>query len=209
MKQPRFLHFATHGFFLEDVARAAPDERAARSIGIKPAGAGGSEDFLAASPLKGPPELHNPLLRSGLALAGFNRLADGVDLPLAANDGILTAMEVTGLDLNGAGLAVLSACETGLGETRRGEGVAGLRRAFRIAGARNVLMSLWNVPDQETVWLMGGFYDAYLGGAPPAAALAKARKTVRERLLARDGFDNPRYWAAFVVEGPSLFGQER
>jgi len=106
-------------------------------------------------------------------------------------------------------LAVLSACETGLGETRRGEGVAGLRRAFRIAGARNVLMSLWNVPDQETVWLMEAFYDAYLGGAPPAAALAKARKIVRERLLARDGFDNPRYWAAFVVEGPSLFGQER
>jgi CHAT domain-containing protein len=200
LSRPAFLHVATHGFFLEDVERAAPEERM-RASGFS-ALRGGQSPLGAEPTLKGPLQVHNPLLRSGLALAGFNRLADGAEIPSSENDGILTAMEVTGLDLTGTQLVVLSACETGLGETKRGEGVAGLRQAFRIAGARNVVMSLWNVPDQETVWLMDAFYSSYVAGKTPSAALKEARSAVRKRLVERDGVDYPRYWGAFILEGP-------
>lgn len=199
--RPRFLHFATHGFFLEDVERTMLLEETRGVGGMR---LSGTSEPLDGDHLKGPLELHNPLLRSGVALAGFNRLAEGVDIPPNEEDGILTAMEVTGLNLYGTELVVLSACDTGLGEVERGEGVAGLRRAFRIAGARNILMSLWSVPDEETMWLMDAFYDHYLAGDLPIIALRKARSEVRERLIERDGLDHPFYWAAFILEGASL-----
>src|SRR5262249_21639315 len=115
---PKVLHLATHGFFLDDKPASKHDEARA---GQTPAPAGAE----------------NPLLRSGLALAGANRLKSGED------DGILTAMEASGLDLWGTELVVLSACETGVGKITNGEGVYGLRRSLVIAGAESLVMSLW------------------------------------------------------------------
>lgn len=189
------LHFATHGFFLEDVDKSKAENT--RGVGGIWTNEPKPLDQAAA-------QLRNPSLRSGLALAGANRLASNVPISEGEEDGILTAAEVTGMDLQGTDLVVLSACETGLGDVQRGEGVFGLRRAFKIAGAKNIVMSLWSVPDEETVWLMEKFYTAYLAGNKPAMALNKARTAVRKRLIARDGIDNPYYWAAFVVEGTDL-----
>jgi len=189
---------ATHGFFLKDVDHAVSKEGTRGVGGIRFTA---EVDAFGGLMLKGSIELHNPLLRSGLALAGANRLADNVPIPEGEDDGILTAMEVTGIDLYGTELVVLSACETGLGEVQRGEGVAGLRRAFKIAGAENIIMSLWSVPDKETVWLMEEFYKRYFIGDKPAVALNRARTALRKRLIERDGIDHPYYWAAFILEG--------
>jgi CHAT domain-containing protein len=198
---PHVLHFATHGFFLEDVEWADPHMalRVTETV-FEPE----QSAFVGETVLRGSVQAYDPLLRSGLALAGFNRLGRGVPIPSNQDDGILTAAEVAGMDLLGTELVVLSACDTGLGEVYRGEGVAGLRRAFRIAGAQHILMSLWDVPDEETVWLMEEFYIHYLAGNTPLAALNKARTAVRKRLIARDGIDHPYYWAAFILEGTSF-----
>lgn len=137
----------------------------------------------------------NPMLLSGVVLAGANVGGSG-----EGDDGILTAEEVVGLDLRGTELVVLSACETGLGEVQDGEGVLGLRRAFALAGARSLVLSLWKVPDDETRELMDRFYAA-LATEPPADALRAAQLGLlasrRERGLA----GHPFFWAAFVVSG--------
>lgn len=197
ISRPNTLHLATHGFFLEDKERNIKESEKERGVG--------GVSLTEGQPIfKGNLDLQNPLLRSGLALAGANRLADNAPIPEGEDDGILTAMEVTGMELYGTDLVVLSACETGLGEVQRGEGVAGLRRAFKIAGAENIIMSLWSVPDEETVWLMEEFYRHYFKGAKPAVALNKARTFLRKKLIERDGIDHPYYWAAFILEGSTL-----
>jgi CHAT domain-containing protein len=134
-------------------------------------------------------------LRSGLALAGVNTWLDGGTLPAEAEDGVLTAEDVTGLDLFDTDLVVLSACETGLGAVRAGEGVFGLRRAFQLAGARAVVMSLWKVPDEATHELMTEFYRNLLAGQPRADALRSAQLAMRAR------YPDPRYWGAFILQG--------
>jgi CHAT domain-containing protein len=174
---PRILHLATHGFFLEN----QPD---------RPDDGGIAETGLARLS-----RLENPLLRSGLALAGANTWLAGGRPPAEAEDGLLTAEDVTGLDLLGTELVVLSACETGLGEVRAGEGVFGLRRAFQLAGARTVVMSLWKVPDEPTRELMGSFYRHLLAGIPKAEALQRSRLELRAR------YPNPRDWGAFILQG--------
>jgi CHAT domain-containing protein len=141
--------------------------------------------------------VRNPLTLSGLAFANANRRMPGTD-----DDGILTAEEIASLDLSGTEWAVLSACDTGLGQIRSGEGVLGLRRAFQIAGARTVIMSLWSVDDQATRRWMQALYDARLSRNLDTAASVRAASIsiLAQRRAARLS-THPFYWAAFVAAG--------
>ena len=165
---PRVLHLATHGFF-----EPAPQERA--PWGRTP--------------------VDNPLLRSGIVLAGANTFLDGGRLPRAYEDGLLTAEDVASMDLVGTELVVLSACETGLGDVRTGEGVFGLRRAFVVAGAKAVVISLWKVADEQTLELMKEFYRRVVAGEYGSVALRKARLAMREK------YGDTLHWGAFVYQG--------
>jgi CHAT domain-containing protein len=186
-RSPRILHLATHGYFL-------PDQQPGPGRSAWPEAESGLPGAEGMARL-GEGQLVNPLLRSGLALAGVNTwLHRGVP-PDEAEDGLLTAEDVTGLDLLDTELVVLSACDTGLGQLHLGEGVLGLRRAFAVAGAKALVMSLWKVPDEETGLLMGFFYRMLEEGKSRADALWEAQLSVR------DEFPHPRYWAAFILQG--------
>jgi CHAT domain-containing protein len=183
-RSPAILHLATHGFFLED--QPHDPHRGFRDMTLAGPGSGGR--------LSGPlPE--NPLLRSGLALAGANTWLRHGPLPADAEDGLLTAEDVTGLDLLGTRLAVLSACETGLGQIHVGEGVFGLRRAFVLAGTQTLVMSLWKVPDGPTRELMADFYARLRWGQGRADALRAAQLALKAR------HPDPYYWGAFICQG--------
>ena len=138
------------------------------------------------------PTIENPLLRSGLALAGANRRQGG-----DGEDGILTALEAAGLDLWGTKLVVLSACETGVGEIKNGEGVYGLRRALVTAGAESQVMSLWQVSDSATRDLMIGYYKRLQAGEGRNEAL----RHVQLGMLGSQDLRHPFYWAAFIQSG--------
>src|SRR5262249_40222103 len=159
---PSILHIASHGFFLAD------EDSASAPIIAK-----------------------NPLLRSGLALAGAN-LPDG-----ARGDGILTALEAAGLDLWGTHLVTLSACDTGVGEVHDGEGVYGLRRAFMLAGAETLVMSLWPVGDATARDTMVAYYARLRTGVGRGDALRQAKLS----LLKRPAQRHPYYWAGFIQSG--------
>jgi CHAT domain-containing protein len=131
------------------------------------------------------------LLRSGLALAGANLRKGGDD------DGILTALEASGLNLWGTKLVTLSACDTGLGEVKNGEGVYGLRRAFVLAGTETLVMSLWPVSDDETLKMMTAYYRGLTQGQGRGEAL----RQVQLSMLKRRGRDHPFYWASFIQSG--------
>lgn len=148
IKGPRVVRIATHGFFLEN-QESDQDRRGLDFVGERISDS--RADMIT--------NLENPLLRSGLALTGAKTWLEGGRLPKEAEDGLLTAEDVTTLDLSGTDLVVLSACETGLGELKTGEGVYGLRRAFVLAGAKNLVMSLWSVDDLATSILMERFYE--------------------------------------------------
>jgi CHAT domain-containing protein len=185
-RSPRILHLATHGFFLTDQEHDPnKDARGFDMVDAEPGSVG-----RLAGPL---PE--NPLLRSGLALAGAQSWLDGAALPSDAEDGLLTAEDVTGLDLLDTELVVLSACETGLGEVRTGEGVLGLCRAFVVAGARTLVVSLWKVPDEQTRELMVDFYKRVLAGQGVADALREAQLAMKEK------HPDPYFWGAFICQG--------
>ena len=181
------VHLATHGFFLNSGCSSNP--RGTRGVG-----------GLATGPEHEATEtFENPLLLAGLALANANRrnTADKEE-----DDGILTAEEVAGLNLQGTQWAVLSACDTGLGEIRAGEGVFGLRRAFQIAGARTVIMSLWSVEDRATRDWMRALYDARLRRQlDTVESVAHASRTVLAGRRAKGQSTHPFYWAAFVAAG--------
>jgi len=172
---PDVLHFATHGYFLSDL----PADMGQRAFGIH------MQNITA-----------NPLLRSGLLLAGAASTLRNTDsLNLETEDGVLTAYEAMNLNLSGTDLVVLSACETGLGEVKNGEGVYGLQRAFLVAGARSVLMSLWKVNDESTTELIRLFYENWLSGQSKAEALLNAQRQMREK------YEEPYHWAPFVLIG--------
>ncbi|MDC3357948.1 CHAT domain-containing protein [Pseudomonadales bacterium] len=180
-KPPRILHMATHGFFLE-----ADDNLRKRLLKLQ-----------RGADLQVPPPGDNPLLRAGLAFAGINTNAQFLGDIDTANDGVLTALEVLGLNLSGTRLVVLSACETGLGEIHEGEGVYGLRRSFQEAGVAEVISSLWEVSDAGTQALMTDFYDRLLGGQPAREALRDAQLA----LLDSPEWGYPYVWSAFMIVG--------
>ena len=167
------IHLATHGYFVggECLPTAARGEG---TVG------------------------ENPLLQSGLFLAGANLRGQGLRDP-RAEDGILTAYEVSSMNLHGTRLVVLSACETGLGRVEQGEGVYGLRRAFQVAGARTVISALWKISDTETAAYMREIYARQSGSY--AGILRQASlKRIRE-LRARKRPEHPYSWGAFVATG--------
>jgi ankyrin repeat protein/CHAT domain-containing protein/Flp pilus assembly protein TadD len=187
---PRILHLATHGFFLGDQTLSVlMDEWDFR-------GAGGIRPI---QPKGQKVKFENPLLRSGIALAGANRaLKSGGE----QSSGLVTAEKILGLNLRGTDMVVLSACETGLGEIKAGEGVFGLRRAFTQAGAKSLVMSMWSVPDKETKELMLEFYRNLLeNGMDRAQALRQAELNEMDVVKKRYGAANPYYWGAFVFMG--------
>jgi tetratricopeptide (TPR) repeat protein/CHAT domain-containing protein len=146
--------------------------------------------------------LENPLLRSGLALAGANRSRErGTEETSQGEDGILTAFEVSGLNLVGTELATLSACETGVGEVRNGEGVYGLRRAFQHAGAQAILMSLWKMPDREIYGLMDSFYRNWSEGHTKQEALRQSTLKMIHDLRNKYSTAHPLLWGGFVLAG--------
>ena len=187
----RVVHLATHGFFLDLTCAGGAAQGTRGVLGLAPAGAGGPEQT--------PPPGENPLLLSGLALAGANgRNAAGP----GEEDGVLTADEIAALDLSGLEWAVLSACGTGLGEVAAGEGVLGLRRAFLAAGARTVFTSLWSVRDQPTREWMAALYHHHLvdGAGAADAARAASLDLLRSR-RAQGRSTHPFEWAAFLPAG--------
>lgn len=168
------IHIATHGFFLEDLK-------------IDESGDGFGSHVKNYE--------MNPLFRSGLLLAGSGETIFGESNQTDGEDGILTAYEVMNLSLENTDLVVLSACETGLGEIKNGEGVYGLQRALIVAGAKGIIMSLWKVNDETTQMLMTLFYENWLSGMSKLEAFKKAQITLKEE------YSDPYYWGAFVMIG--------
>lgn len=188
VKGRRYVHIATHGFAREDLLAGLYTRRI-------------EETFTSADMERQLSVGHDPMLLSGLAMAGANP-REGA----AGDDGILTALEASYLDLDGVDLVTLSACETARGTAESGEGVLGLVSAFQMAGARRIVASLWRVDDEGTRRLMDGLYERMLrtdAPLPPADALREASLALRAWKDA-DGvarFAAPRYWASFVAYG--------
>jgi CHAT domain-containing protein/Tfp pilus assembly protein PilF len=182
-QSPAILHIATHGFFLEDLKLSPTGEQSLQksprdaSRRLKQVKKDGSR-------------IENPLLRAGLALAGANEQKKG-------GDGILTALEMTGLNLWGTKLVTLSACDTGVGEVRNGDGVHGLRRALTLAGAETQVISLWAVSDRWTRELMVAYYRRLRQGQGRGGALRQAQLEMFKDVKRR----HPYYWASFILSG--------
>ncbi len=168
---PKILHIATHGFFLPDQEIENPTKFDNNS--------------------RQPVRNENPLLRSGLIFAGFNT-------PEGKQQGLLTGLEASSLDLWGTKLVVLSACETGLGDVHNGEGVYGLRRAFVLAGAETLLMSLWSVSDQGTKDLMTNYYQLII---KENVDRSLALRQTQLSMLNNPEYEHPFFWSAFVLSG--------
>jgi CHAT domain-containing protein/TolA-binding protein len=179
LQHATYAHLATHGYFaraIEPLAKSGARTRWGALFG----------DEI-------PPKTRNPLVESGIALAGAN----AVDPSTLESDGLLSAEEIIGLDLTHCELLTLSACQTGRGEEVTGQGVMGLRSAVMAAGSRSMLMSLWKVPDDATVKFMEVFYtNLWMKKMSKAEALLSAQKTLSE-----GQYRHPYYWAGWVLVG--------
>jgi CHAT domain-containing protein len=193
LHSPYILHLATHGFFESEDSASETNPNESLSPGIK-------ADFTKSKFFK------NPMHRSGLALAGANTTMAAWkrgEAPSIEEDGILTAEDVSTLDLQGTWLVTLSACDTGSGEARAGEGVMGLRRGFIEAGAQNLLMTLWPISDEVTVQIMSDFYDAaHISGNAPEA-LAKVQRAWLVKLRKEQGLAS-----AVNLAGPFIMSSQ-
>ncbi len=182
---PHILHLATHGFFLKDESvKPEKTKEGMRGIKIKEVFSSGTSEQGADITIE------NPMLRSGIVLAGVN-----TSLKKGKDDGLVSAEKILGLKLKGTDLVVLSACETGIGDIQSGEGVFGLKRAFILSGAKTVVMSLWSVPSAETTEIMKDFYSLMAEGESKADALREAKLKMMKKK------ENPFYWAAFIMLG--------
>lgn len=176
------LHIATHGFYIPSGRYADPLDKDIKSLN----------------------EEEESLMRCGLAFSGANNtpIRDS-GVPIQGEDGILTGLEISSLDLSGTNLVVLSACQTGLGDIND-EGVFGLQRAFKKAGVGRILMTLWNVDDNATRDFMSAFYKAFSAGKTAQAALVEARNQIKNNTY-KDSLGNvqsgkdPIYWAGFIL----------
>ncbi len=182
-KSPRILHIATHGFFLENIKVPEGTGKTGR-VQFSKSGKAGLTN------------VENPLARSGLALTYANQGISGIN-QADGSDGILTAMEVLNLQLEGTELVTLSACNTGVGEISVGEGVYSLNRAFQEAGAKAVLSTLWSISDEGTNHFMQKFYHRFLNNQPPQQALQETQDELKDSKKWQDPF----YWAPFVMMG--------
>ncbi|MCF6359887.1 MAG: CHAT domain-containing protein [Cyclobacteriaceae bacterium] len=173
IKSPKIFHVATHGFF-------TPAQQISQN---------------AASGQKEATALENPLLRTGLLLTGAGDLLTKTEFNYNEEDGILTAYEAMNMNLDNTDLVVLSACETGLGETKMGEGVYGLQRAFMVAGAKTLIMSMFKVDDTATQKLMVNFYQKWITTGNKRQSFVEAKKELRNE------YKDPIYWGAFIMIG--------
>ena len=173
---PSLLHIATHGFFY-------PSEREDECLAFMRKIKG----------IDNVSQLRVAMNRTGILFSGANRAWRGESIDRDMDDGVLTADEISHLDLSNTDMVVLSACETGLGENVISEGVFGLQRAFKLAGVQTLVMSLWKVPDDETREFMSLFYKNWLGGMDKREAFQAAQQEIKKAK------PNPYYWAGFVM----------
>lgn len=186
---PRIVHIATHGFYLPLENAGAFNE--SRSVQRSSGSALGRLRYV-----------DNPLLRSGLVLAGANQLATssekrGVNL----EDGWLTAQEISSMDFRNTELVVLSACESGLGDSELGNGVRGLQRAFIVAGAHSLLTSMFEVPDKETRELMDSFYQKFVQSGDQVKSMQAAQQKLILQRREQSDAAHPFFWASFFIVG--------
>lgn len=172
VSNPRVFHVATHGFFQAAPKASALDQEYNENAAYD-----------------------NPLLKTGLLLAGAGDILNQTQYNYNVENGILTAYEAMNLNLDKTDLVVLSACETGLGELQAGEGVYGLQRAFLVAGARTIIMSLFKVSDEATQQLMIKFYRKWIESGDKRQAFIDAKKEIRNE------YGDPIYWGPFVMIG--------
>lgn len=172
MNNPKIFHIATHGFFQPDADLSAEDIAMNENLAAQ-----------------------NPLLKTGLLMSGAGDILNETTSNFNLDDGILTAYEAMNLNLDKTDLVVLSACETGLGEIQAGEGVYGLQRAFLVAGARTIIMSLFKVSDEATQKLMVKFYSKWLQTGDKRASFIQAKQEIR------DEYKDPIFWGPFIMIG--------
>jgi CHAT domain-containing protein len=175
---PSIIHISTHGFYYPDTI----SDKLRKQMNLSGTG---EKQFRYSD---------DPLLRSGLLMAGANLAWKGATLPPNVEDGILTAKEVSNMNLMNTQLVVLSACQTGQGDVKGSEGVEGLQRGFKMAGVRYLIMSLWEVPDKETTEFMDTFYDNWLGGKEIHEAFRETQTRMHKMYK-----DEPFKWAGFVL----------
>ena len=184
--RPKMMHIATHGFYLTQT-------EAKQSNFARPQ----MELMMGDNQRSGHWVEDKPMTRSGLLFSGCNHAINHEQIPEGVEDGILTAQEISTLDLRGLDLVVLSACQTALGDIASGEGVFGLQRGFKKAGAKTILMSIDKVDDEATRILMVEFYKNLMSGKSKYQSLKGAQKYLRE--YDNGKYDNPKYWSSFIM----------